>query len=83
MPGRTICTRPATSPTTATSLTTYSNALSEEGRDLRFADFAVAAGPARPYAAPQENGAGDPLANPAKNLVELRGIEPLTLRLPA
>ena len=29
------------------------------------------------------NGVGDEVANPAKPLVELRGIEPLTLRLPA
>jgi len=35
-----------------------------------------------PYTAPNENGADDERANPAKSLVELRGIEPLTLRLP-
>ena len=33
--------------------------------------------------APKENGVSDHCANPAKSLVELRGIEPLTLRLPA
>jgi hypothetical protein len=35
------------------------------------------------HTAAHANGAGDHAANPAKNLVELRGIEPLTLRLPA
>ena len=29
-----------------------------------------------------KNGVGDKIANPAKELVELRGIEPLTLRPP-
>jgi hypothetical protein len=55
----------------------------EEEADLGFADFAVANGTGRPYTAPDENGADEHLANPAKFLVELRGIEPLTLRLPA
>ena len=32
---------------------------------------------------PHEKGAGEKLANPLKTVVELRGIEPLTLRLPA
>ena len=32
--------------------------------------------------APDENEADGHAANPAKTLVELRGIEPLTLRLP-
>jgi hypothetical protein len=39
--------------------------------------------PERPYTALDENGAGDDVANPVNPLVELRGIEPLTLRLPA
>ncbi len=55
----------------------------EEGVDLSFADFAFADDLKRRYAAPEKNGVSDNIANPAKNLVELRGIEPLTLRLPA
>jgi hypothetical protein len=31
---------------------------------------------------PEKNGVSDEVANPAKTMVELRGIEPLTLRLP-
>ena len=65
------------------TLTTYAHALREEEVDLSFADFAFADDLKRPYAAPEENGVGDNIANPAKELVELRGIEPLTLRLPA
>ena len=53
----------------------------EEEVDLGFAAFGD--GAKRLYAAPNENGAGDELANPAKRLVELGGIEPPTLRLPA
>jgi hypothetical protein len=34
------------------------------------------------YPAPNKNGVEEKLSNPAKQLVELRGIEPLTLRLP-
>jgi hypothetical protein len=49
--------------------------------DLGFAAFGD--GAKRLYPAPNENGAGDELANPAKRLVELGGIEPPTLRLPA
>jgi hypothetical protein len=37
----------------------------------------------QPYTAPNKNGVEEKLSNPAKTLVELRGIEPLTLRLPA
>ena len=33
--------------------------------------------------APTKKGASEKLANPLKSVVELRGIEPLTLRLPA
>jgi hypothetical protein len=33
--------------------------------------------------AANEKGAGEELANPLNKMVELRGIEPLTLRLPA
>ncbi len=65
------------------TLKTYAHAMREEEADLAFADFAVADGPERHYAAPNENGAGDHIANPVNTLVELRGIEPLTLRLPA
>ena len=36
----------------------------------------------RRYTAPSENGACERIANPAKTLVERRGIEPLTRRLP-
>ena len=57
--------------------------LREEEADLSFADFSPEGVAGRLYTSPKENGVGDHLANPAKNLVELRGIEPLTLRLPA
>jgi len=60
----------------------YAAAMREEETDLGFADL-VSEGPERPYAAPNENGAGNRVANPLNPLVELRGIEPLTLRLPA
>ena len=53
----------------------------EEEVDLDFATFGD--GAKRLYPAPNENGAGDALVNPAKSLVELGGIEPPTLRLPA
>ena len=49
--------------------------------DLGFASFGD--GAKRRYTAPNESGVDDDAANPAKYLVELRGIEPLTLRLPA
>ena len=62
------------------TLRVYAHAMREEERDLSFADFG---GPGRPYTAPNENGADDEAANPAKEVVELRGIEPLTPRLPA
>ena len=52
----------------------------EEEVDLSFASFGDS--PRRPYTAPNKNGVGENLSNPAKTLVELRGIEPLTLRLP-
>ncbi len=50
-----------------------------EETDLSFVDFG---NPKRPYTAPNKNGVEEKLSNPAKTLVELRGIEPLTLRLP-
>ena len=53
----------------------------EEEVDLGFACFGD--GTKRHYAAPNKNGVGEKLSNPAISLVELRGIEPLTLRLPA
>jgi hypothetical protein len=53
----------------------------EEEVDLSFASFGDS--PRRPYTAPNKNGVREKLSNPAKSLVELRGIEPLTLRLPA
>ena len=62
------------------TLRTYAHVMPEEEPDVSFADFGA---PGRPYTAPQENGAGDPVANPAISMVELRGIEPLTPRLPA
>ncbi len=49
--------------------------------DLSFATFGN--GSERPYTAPNEEGADDEVANPLNSVVELRGIEPLTLRLPA
>ncbi len=48
--------------------------------DLSFAEFD---GSERLYPAPTEKGAGEESANPLESVVELRGIEPLTLRLPA
>ena len=62
------------------TLRTYAHVMPEEEPDVSFADFGA---PGRPYTAPQENGAGDPVANPVISMVELRGIEPLTPRLPA
>ena len=53
----------------------------EEEVDLGFATFG--GGSERLYPAPKQNGVGEQLSNPAKTMVELRGIEPLTLRLPA
>ncbi len=62
------------------TLKTYAHAMREEEVDLSFATFGD--GAKRLYASPNENGAGEPLANPAMDLVELGGIEPPTLRLP-
>ena len=62
------------------TLRTYAHVMPEEEPDVSFADFGA---PGRRYAAPHENGAGDPVANPVISMVELRGIEPLTPRLPA
>ena len=53
----------------------------EEEVELSFDRFGDS--PKQPYTAPNENGAREKLSNPAITLVELRGIEPLTLRLPA
>ncbi len=63
------------------TLKTYAHAMREEEVDLGFATFGD--GAKRLYPAPNENGVGEKLSNPAITLVELRGIEPLTLRLPA
>jgi phage portal protein BeeE len=62
------------------TLKTYAHAMREEEVDLGFATFGDST--KRPYTAPNENEVGEKLSNPAKTLVELRGIEPLTLRLP-
>jgi hypothetical protein len=62
------------------TLKTYAHAMREEEVDLSFAIFGD--GSERLYPAPNKNGVGDKISNPAKTLVELRGIEPLTLRLP-
>jgi integrase len=62
------------------TLKTYAHAMSEEEVDLSFATFGES--PKRPYTAPNEKGASDQVANPLNSVVELRGIEPLTLRLP-
>ena len=64
----------------AFTLEVYVHAMPNDETDLSFAEFGS---PGRPYTAPDENGAGERLANPAKYLVELGGIEPPTLRLPA
>ncbi len=63
------------------TLETYAHVMREEEEDLSFAMFGD--GAKRLYPAPNENGAGDRVASPAKYLVELGGIEPPTLRLPA
>ena len=68
-------------PSPTLTLETYAHAMREEEPDLWFAEFGD--GAARRYTALKDNGAGGDAANPAKSLVELRGIEPLTLRLPA
>ena len=65
------------------TLKTYANVLREEEADLSFADFSPEGVAGRLHTSPKENGADDHAANPANSLVELRGIEPLTLRLPA
>jgi hypothetical protein len=65
------------------TLKTYAHVLREEEADLSFAEFDARGDSERLYASPKENGVSDNIANPAKELVELRGIEPLTLRLPA
>jgi hypothetical protein len=62
------------------TLKTYAHAMREEEVDLGFATFGD--GAKRLYPAPNKNGVEEKLSNPAKQLVELRGIEPLTLRLP-
>jgi integrase len=62
------------------TLKTYAHAMREEEIDLGFATSG--AGAKRLYPAPNENGVEEKLSNPAIKLVELRGIEPLTLRLP-
>jgi hypothetical protein len=62
------------------TLKTYAHAMREEEVDLGFATFGD--GAKRLYPAPNENGVREKLSNPAETLVELRGIEPLTLRLP-
>ncbi len=49
--------------------------------DLSFASFDD--GAKRRYPAATKSGADAEDANPANQMVELRGIEPLTLRLPA
>ncbi len=64
----------------AFTLRVYAHAMRDEETDLSFAEFGE---PKRPYTAPNKNGVGEKLSNPAITLVELRGIEPLTLRLPA
>lgn len=64
-------------------LTADTRVLREEEADLSFADFAFADDLKRPYAAPRASGVSDRVANPAQDLVELGGIEPPTLRLPA
>jgi len=65
------------------TLKTYAHVLREEEADLSFAEFEARGGSERLYASPTESGADDDAANPAKRLVELGGLEPPTLRLPA
>ena len=65
-----------------TMLKTYAHVLREEEAGLSFAESDAPGDSERLYASPKENGVSDNIANPAKELVELRGIEPLTLRLP-
>jgi len=62
------------------TLKTYAHAMREEEVDLGFATFGDST--KWLYPAPNKNGVDDERANPANTLVELRGIEPLTVRLP-
>ena len=62
------------------TLRTYAHAMRDEEVDLDFATFW--GGAKRLYPAPNKTGVGEKLSNPAITLVELRGIEPLALRLP-
>jgi integrase len=67
------------------TLRTYAHAMPDEERDLSFADIepmTVGDVARRRYTAPVQMAEADEDDKPLKNLVELRGIEPLTLRLP-
>ena len=65
----------------ALTLGVYAHAMHEAESDLSFADFGAA--PRGPQAAPADSALGKEARNRAENLVELGGIEPPTLRLPA
>ena len=63
------------------TLKTYAHAMREGEVDLSFASFGDGAKRLSP--APTKSGVSADGADPANQMVELRGIEPLTLRLPA
>jgi len=65
------------------TMNVYSHALPREEHDLSFVDFGATQDQRRTKTSQNNEGASDAIANPSENLVELGGIEPPTLRLPA
>ena len=64
----------------AFTLRVYAHAMRDEEADLSFAEFG---GSKRLYPAPASDGEEGAFSKPLKELVELVGLEPTTLRLPA
>ena len=64
----------------AFTLRVYAHAMRDEEADLSFAEFD---GSKRPYPAPASDGSERAFSKPLQGLVELVGLEPTTLRLPA
>ncbi|MCH8131635.1 MAG: tyrosine-type recombinase/integrase, partial [Myxococcales bacterium] len=65
------------------TMNVYSHALPREEHDLSFVDFGATQDQQRTKTSQNNEGPYDAIANPSKKLVELGGIEPPTLRLPA